>query len=99
MDTKRSVLINSSGQSTVEYLLLFAVVIAFVTGVFKSNQFESLFGEQGRFANVYRGEIEYTYRHGRMGDKFYSKPNYNSANDHESYKDRFFGAREKYPRQ
>lgn len=88
--------INEKGQSTVEYILLFAVVISLVSFVFKSQAFNNLFGKEGKFADVYRRELEYTYRHGRYGRELFQTPNYKSGR-HDSYNERFFGSRNAYP--
>lgn len=88
--------INQIGQSTVEYVLLFAVVASIASFVFKSDAFGKLFGEQGKFANVYKRELEYSYRHGLSGRKVFSQPNYSSGS-HDSYSGRFFGSKDAYP--
>lgn len=88
--------IKQSGQSTVEYILLFAVVAVLANFVFQSEQFRSLFGDEGRFANVFKRQMEYSYRHGLEGSTPFTTPNYRNA-DHDSYKGRFFGAIEPYP--
>lgn len=88
--------INEKGQSTVEYILLFAVVISLATFVFKSKAFNDLFGKEGQFADVYKRELEYSYRHGRYGRELFQPPNYKSGR-HDSYNKRFFGSRDAYP--
>lgn len=87
--------IEQKGQSTVEYILLFAVVATLVTFVFKSKQFQDLFGDEGKFANIYKKEIEYSYRHGLGGREPFTQPDYKSA-QHDSYSGRFFGAVDAY---
>jgi hypothetical protein len=88
--------LKEKGQSTVEYILLFAVVISLVSFVFKSQVFLDLFGKNGKFADVYKRELEYSYTHGRYGRKSFQQPNYRSGK-HDSYNDRFFGSRNAYP--
>lgn len=97
---KRSFL-GQTGQSTVEYILLLAVVVIAVNTVFKSKAFQSIFGENGKFSKEFRGEAEYSYRHAIRGRKLFREPNY--ARKHDSYiqsgsSTRFFGAKEPYPK-
>jgi hypothetical protein len=91
---------DQKGQSTVEYILLLAVIISLVGTVLKSDMFRQLFGEEGKFAQEFRKEIEYSYRHALKGREFHTTPNYNQP--HDSYErvgdTRFFGAKEKYPK-
>ena len=87
---------KQTGQSTVEYILLFAVVAVLVNFVISSDPFTNLFGRDGTFGDVYKRELEYTYRHALPGNEAYSEPNY-SSEDHDSYSGRFFGAKDAYP--
>ena len=86
---------SDRGQSTVEYILLFAVVASLIGFVFKSDIFEDIFGPNGRFGNVYKRELEYSYRHGLAGRETFSTPNYKTG-QHDSYNDRFFGSKDAY---
>ncbi len=90
--------LTQQGQSTVEYILLFAVVIALVSLVFQSSEFKNLFGKNGKFSDKFRREMEYSYRHGLSGDKPFKEPQYKER-VHDSYNGRFFGARDAYPGQ
>lgn len=99
--TKKKSFLNEEGQSSVEYILLFGIVVVLSITLFKSEAFNKLFGNDGLFAKTYREEVEFSYRHAIGGRKAFSTPNYNSAN-HQSYKGsgsgtRFFGAKDKYP--
>ncbi len=87
---------NEKGQSTVEYILLFAVIASLASFVFKSSVFLDLFGDNGTFGNVYKRKVEYSYRHGLDGSTPFTAPNY-SGGDHDTYKGRFFGPVEAYP--
>ncbi len=93
--------LKQKGQSTVEYIMLFAMVAILVTSVFKSDSFQKIFGKQGTFAKTYKEEIEFSYRHALRGRQQFSQPNYSSS--HMSYTNggttRFFGARDAYPAQ
>ncbi len=88
---------NEKGQSTVEYILLFAVVALIVNFIVSSDPFTKLFGKDGDFGDVYKRELEYTYRHALYGREGYSKPNY-GTDSHDSYAGgRFFGTKDPYP--
>ena len=52
------------GQSTVEYVLLLAVVISLVFTVINSARFKDLLGEGGGFAMRMKDEMEWNYRFG-----------------------------------
>lgn len=55
------------GQSTVEYLLLLAVIIAIATTILNSTRFKDLIGENGKFAKTIKSETQWNYRHGLPG--------------------------------
>ena len=98
---KKISLLDETGQSSVEYILLFGIVVILSITLFKSEAFNKLFGNDGVFAKTYREEVEFSYRHAVGGRKAFTTPNYSSPN-HMSYKGngsetRFFGARDKYP--
>lgn len=93
--------LNDKGQTAVEYIMLIAVVITLVSFVFKSKIFKDYFGEEGQFAEVFRTQFEYTYRHGLNGRKAHQDFNYSNYN-HETFASpgggsRFFGHNEAYP--
>lgn len=95
--------LDQKGQSTVEYLLLIAVIISLISTVFKSQAFRNIFGEEGTFAAEFRKEIEFSYRHGLRGRQFLPETiNYNDR--HDTYLEtsgtltRFFGAKDEYPK-
>ncbi len=97
MGIKTSVnLKTASGQSTVEYILLLVVVISLATTVFKSDAYNRLFGDEGKFTSVFRRELEYSYMHGLSGKTGFRVPGYGGGN-HDSYNDRFFGSKDPYP--
>lgn len=89
-------ILDNRGQSTVEYILLFAVVISIVTAVLRSQRFKEIFGDDGKFATVYKNEIEFTYRNTYLDRKPFSTPNYQS-NNQDSYVNRFFIPKNNYP--
>lgn len=92
-------ILNSKGQSTVEYIMLLAVTAFMVSAVYNSEAFDDYFGEGGTFAKAMTREISTMYQYGIRTDKSY-RDNYGSAN-HSSYKSgkatRFFGAKDPYP--
>jgi hypothetical protein len=94
------------GQALVEYILLFAVISAIVMAVFKSNLFVNFFGPNGTFAENFKKDLEYNFRHagpGRigLGDQG-NEINYTNGS-HPSYYNQakgsthFFGPAEPYP--
>jgi hypothetical protein len=94
-------ILNQSGQSLVEYIMLLAVVFFLVSSVFNSSLFQDFFGPQGTFSRTFKGEVEFSYRHALRGVENYRPPNY-QTDQHPSYVgpggSRFFGAKEKYPK-
>jgi Flp pilus assembly pilin Flp len=92
---KKRILLNESGQSMVEYILLIAVIVSLVSIFFKSPLFQGYFGNDGKLSQAFKGKLEYTYTHAVDGKEFYRTPNYNS---HDSYRGRFFSAKELYPK-
>ena len=79
-----------------EYVLLMAVVSSLVFTVTKSEQFQALFGKDGKFGSEFRKEVEYSYRHARGGRELYIEHNYQGR--HDSYNGRFFSAKDAYPK-
>lgn len=53
------------GQSTVEYILLLAVLTTLVTAFFRSDLFIDYLGKEGSIFRNYAEVISYNYRHGR----------------------------------
>lgn len=93
-------LLDQRGQSMVEYILLLAVVISLAGVVFKTDFWQSYFGPDGKFDQVFRARIEYSYRHSLEGSEFYAPPNYGSKNHDSYYKGgstRFFRPTQAYP--
>ena len=92
---------NERGQTAVEYILLIAVVTFLVASVINSRFFQSIFGREGRLASMIKNEMEYSYRHAIRGRRPFASPDYRGM--HDSYQrgreTRFFGAKEKYPKQ
>jgi hypothetical protein len=54
---------KDSGQTTVEYILLFVVVISLVMTVYKSAAFKRMFGDQGEVGLKIKAQNEFSYRH------------------------------------
>ena len=67
MGNRHIQLLGQRGQSTVEYLLLTAVVISIAYTIINSQRFRDLLGNEGRFVRDMRAETEWNYRHGLRG--------------------------------
>jgi hypothetical protein len=55
-------LLNKKGQSTVEYVLLMAVVLTFMTTVWNSKAFEDFFGKDSKFFVAFANSVRVNYR-------------------------------------
>jgi uncharacterized protein (UPF0333 family) len=80
------ILSQNKGQSTVEYVLLLGVVLMIVIGIFRSDAFNRIFGENSAVFEEYRKIMEHNYRHAFFGSS--ATPRTNSARKqttHESY--------------
>ena len=53
---------NNKGQSTVEYVLLMAVALTFMTTVWNSNAFKEFFSEDSNFFTAFSQRIRTTYQ-------------------------------------
>lgn len=92
---------NNSGQTTMEYILLVAVLMGLLTLVFNHPLFKE-FRKGGGFINQVAAYIQYCYRHAapdQISEKY--PPNYLQIN-HSSYQgqggnSRFFGPKQGYP--
>jgi hypothetical protein len=71
--------LSASGQSTVEYILLLAVVVSLIFLVVNSDRFRDLMGEGGTFATRIKGEMEWNYRFATPGNEEFSTINYPGA--------------------
>ncbi len=60
-------ILNHRGQSTVEYILLLAVVISLIVTVTNMPRFKALLGEGGSFATTMKNEMEWNYRFASQG--------------------------------
>lgn len=67
MGNRDSEILGEAGQSTVEYILLLAVIIAIATTILNSTKFKNLLGKNGRLATMMKQETEWNYRHGLPG--------------------------------
>ncbi|MDC1173764.1 hypothetical protein OAT67_00080 [Bacteriovoracaceae bacterium] len=54
---------SEKGQTTVEYVLLLAVVISFTVAIFQSQRFQEFMGSDSAFFTVIKTRMEYNYRH------------------------------------
>lgn len=88
-------ILKNKGQSTVEYILLLAVVASLITTVFRSDVLNNFIGKDGQFFRNYADYIGYTYRHGSVG----SAANDDSDVVHRSYDNRLRIPRGLYDRE
>lgn len=58
---KQFSLLNNQGQSTVEYVLLLAVIFTFLTTVWNSQAFKDFFGEDSKFFNAVAQKVRVNY--------------------------------------
>ena len=90
---------NSKGQSTVEYILLLAVVVSLALAFLNSPVFKRFVGKDSQLMQKLYVQMSYSYRHGRMGTVDSS----NYEKEHETYfnpdegRSRFFAPVTKYP--
>ncbi len=61
---------ESKGQSTVEYLLLLAVIAIITIGVLRNDRLQRLIGKDGDLFTQYAQVISYMYRYGSPGKDF-----------------------------
>ena len=89
------------GQSTVEYILLLAVVMLFVLTVLRHPRFKEFMGEDSQFFAFLKNRFIYTYRLTRDGTIPQQPYSYDNPMGHPSYagdgKSRFFSGKEPYP--
>ena len=92
---------NQSGQSSVEYILMFAVIAALMTSVLRSDAFQNALGEDSQIFAALYGQMEYGYRHASIGSDDQTPPPPARSFDHHSYNRdggaRFFIPRTAYP--
>ena len=84
--------LKQAGQSTVEYIMLLAVVMTFTMIVLKSDLFQSLIGGDGVFYLELKHQLEYAYKNGlpprgAEGVRFPApaNPDYTNLTSHDSY--------------
>lgn len=103
LGNRDDVVLSQRGQSTVEYVLLLAVVVAILAAIVNSAAFRDRFGEGGRFAKAIKGELQWNYRFGSQGREpgtvripypGGTHPSYYNGTRNTSH---FFGPKEPYP--
>ena len=96
-------ILNSQGQTSVEYILLMAVIISLAVTFFNSEVYLRYFGENGRIAQTFKLRMETNYRHAYDARDANTAPFYEQIRTHQSYVDpigggsRFFIPRDPYP--
>ncbi len=93
--------LNNRGQSTVEYIMLFLVVMTLTMSVFKSQAFKEFFGENSSFFEAIIKKIEYSYRYGtEFNEAGYQLPHPSAGAGNPNFFDgansRFFAPTTKY---
>jgi len=74
------------GQSTVEYVLLLALVMFLVSTVIRSPRFQEYFGENSAFFTMLKDRMEYSYRYTQLGNRAGSgREDINDPKNHDSY--------------
>jgi len=104
MDNKRKarLLLNKEeGQSTVEYVLLFAVVATLSMSVFKSATFQEFLGPNSSLFLAMSKKMVFSYRYGHNGteddyDNTYKTPTHAAYYNKDDGKSRFFAPTVKY---
>jgi len=86
MERRTDAILGRSGQSTVEYLLLLAVVISLAYTIINSSRFKELLGEGGTLGTTMRLENEWNYRFAKPRNPT-TPASWSGANvaDHPSY--------------
>lgn len=94
---------SQRGQTTIEYILLIAVVIGLATFILNLPIMQKFLGKdgQGGFTSPFFASMQYSYRHAIFGtNKEIYPANYQQAK-HDSYSSgtdtRFFGPADPYP--
>jgi NADH:ubiquinone oxidoreductase subunit 3 (subunit A) len=93
---------NEKGQSTVEYILLLAVLVSLGVSVMNSARLKQFLGPNSEFFGKLRDRIEYSYRHGNVGlsstdNSDYESGNHNSYTNPEDSNSRFYLPTDPYP--
>lgn len=77
-------ILGSCGQSTVEYILLLAVVISLIYTITNLPAFKRLLGEGGTFAVAMKNQMEWNYRFASQGSEPFTTITYPNA-EHPAY--------------
>lgn len=105
--TTKKINLKAAGQSTVEYILLMAVMTTIILSILKSDAFQNIFGKDSAFFAEFGKRVQFSYRHGHMGtrgERDSDDYNYAGSNvTHRSYimedgNTRFFIPTDKYPK-
>lgn len=79
MGNRKVRILGSRGQSTVEYILLLAVVISLIYTVINLRMFKELLGDGGKFAVTMKNEMEWNYRFASQGREPFTTISYPGA--------------------
>lgn len=86
MDTKTFFirkLKDQRGQSSVEYILLLAVMVTISFSIYNSEQFQKFLGPESEFFDKIKKNMSYSYRHGHSGSV--DSSSYGSGDEHHTY--------------
>ena len=103
LGNRNDVVLTESGQSTVEYILLIAVIVAILTTFVNSTRFREIMGEGGSFARAIKGETQWNYRFGSQGREPAAPRIPYAGGVHPTYfnnaknSSHFFGPKDPYP--
>ncbi len=95
---------TQKGQTSVEYIMLFAVAFLLVGAVFKSKIFNDFMGPNGKLFVSFKNRYEYSYTHALPAPEDVKMSSATTEHRHESYwskedeSTRFFTLLNKYPR-
>ncbi|MBF0208507.1 MAG: hypothetical protein HQK53_16650 [Oligoflexia bacterium] len=76
---------GNNAQSTIEYLLLIAVIVSIMVGVFKSQTMQDIVGPDAAFFKKVASTIEHSYRHGYEYSTSSVTQKMNAGSDDERY--------------
>lgn len=75
---------NDLGQSTVEYILLLAVIVILIGSFLRNDRLKAFLGKDGSFFQSYADVISYQYRYPLPGRNFQAQDSY-TGSDHDSF--------------
>ena len=74
---------KNKGQSTIEYVLLLAVIVSISLSIINSDRFKELIGKDAQVFKNIRDQFNFSYRHGLAGSSEDDPSSYSGT--HETY--------------